>query len=185
MNTPWRSSFHQRLVASEGARRSTSRARASAARRTSGNVQRGSMRTLMWMPRDPDVLGQPVSPRSTSDSWTTSATFRTSSQGTPGMGSRSTRSSSGWSRSSARTGCGLRSMQPRLTIQASCAASRMTISSAVRPDGNDSSTVSIQSGRDSGARFWKKGWPAAPSTKRLSAIGRPPAPRRAPSAIGR
>mgnify|MGYP006140201419 CR=1 FL=1 len=29
-----------------------------------------------------------------------------------------------------------------------------TISSAVRPEGNDSSTVSIQSGRGSGARFW-------------------------------
>ena len=36
-----------------------------------------------------------------------------------------------------------------------------------------------------GARFWKNGWPAAPSTKRLSAIGRPPAPRNAPSAIER
>ena len=30
-----------------------------------------------------------------------------------------------------------------------------------------------------------RGWPIAPSTKRLSAIGRPPAPRRAPSATTR
>jgi hypothetical protein len=57
MNTPWRSSFHHAAVASPGARRSTSRASATAARRTSSNVQRGSMRTLMWMPREPDVLG--------------------------------------------------------------------------------------------------------------------------------
>ena len=76
-------------------------------------------------------------------------------------------------------------MQPRLTIQASWAASRMTTSSAVRPEGNDSSTVSIQSGRDSGARFWKKASPAAPLTKRLRAIGRPPAPRSAASATAR
>ena len=33
--------------------------------------------------------------------------------------------------------------------------------------------VRIQSGRLSGARFWKNGSPAAPSTNRLSAIGRP------------
>ena len=36
-----------------------------------------------------------------------------------------------------------------------------------------------------GARFWKNASPSAPSTKRLSAIGRPPAPRRAPSATAR
>ena len=47
---------------SSGARRSTSRARASAARRTSGNVQRRSIRTLTWMPREPDVFGQPTRP---------------------------------------------------------------------------------------------------------------------------
>ena len=76
-------------------------------------------------------------------------------------------------------------MQPRLMIQASWAASRITTSEAVRPDGNDSSTVSIQSGRDSGARFWKKNWPSEPFTKRLRAIGRSPAPRSAPSATAR
>ena len=94
--------------------------------------------------------------------------------GTPGTGSRSTRSSSGWSRSSARTGCGFRSMQPRLTTQARPAASSRTISSAVRPDGNDRVAMRTQSGRLSGARFWKKGSPSAPSTNRLRAIGRSP-----------
>ena len=140
-----------------GARRSTSRASASAARRTSRNVQRGSMRTLMWMPREPEVFGQPTSPTSSSASLTTSATSRTCVQGTPGTGSRSTRSSSGWSRSSARTGCGLRSMQPRLTTQARPAASSRTISSAVRPDGKVSSTVWIQSGRLSGRALLEEG----------------------------
>ena len=58
----------------------------------------------MWMPREPDVFGQPTSPTASSASRHTSATSRTCDHGTPGTGSRSTRSSSGWSRSSARTG---------------------------------------------------------------------------------
>ena len=55
-------------------------------------------------------------------------------------------------------------MQPRLTIHSSCAASRTTTSRAVRPDGKRSSTVSIQSGCLSGARFWKNGSWSAPLT---------------------
>ena len=46
-------------------------------------------------------------------------------------------------------------------------------------------TVRIQSGVLSGARFWKNGSAAIPSTNRLRAIGRPPAPRSAPSATAR
>ena len=53
-------------------------------------------------------------------------------------------------------------MQPRLATQASPAASRTTISSAVRPDGKLSTTVSSQSGREDGARFWKNASPSAP-----------------------
>ena len=66
MNTPCRSSFHHLLVAIAGARRSTSRASASAARRTSPNVHSRVMRTFTWMPREPDVFGQPTSPKSDS-----------------------------------------------------------------------------------------------------------------------
>jgi hypothetical protein len=139
----------------------------------------------MCMPREPEVLGQPVSPKSASTSRATSATDTICGHSMPGTGSRSTRSSSGWSRSSASTGCGFRSMQPRLTTQARPAASRSTTSSAVRPEGKRSSAVSIQSGRLSGARFWKNGSASAPLTNRLSAIGRPPAPRSAPSATAR
>ena len=76
-------------------------------------------------------------------------------------------------------------MQPRLTTQASWAASRTTISWALRPDGNRSSTVSTHSGRFSGARFWKKNSPSAPFTNRLRAIGRSATPRSAPSATAR
>ena len=48
-----------RAVASAGIRRSISRAKASAARRTSTKDQRGTMRTLTCMPREPLVFGQP------------------------------------------------------------------------------------------------------------------------------
>src|SRR5207247_2130384 len=68
---------------------------ARAARWTSGYVQRGSIRTLTWIPREPDVFGQPTSPTASSASRVASATSRMWSQGTPGTGSRSTRSSSG------------------------------------------------------------------------------------------
>ncbi len=73
-------------------------------------------------------------------------------------------------------------MQPRLAAQARPAASRTTTSSALRPDGNFSTTVSSQSGREDGARFWKNASPAAPLTNRLSTMGRPSTPRSAPSA---
>ena len=46
------------------------------------------------------------------------------------------------------------SMQPRLTIQASEAASWQTGKSAVRPDGNLMCVVSSQSGCGTGTRFW-------------------------------
>jgi hypothetical protein len=55
-----RSSFHHAVVTSSGMRRSTSRANASAQRRTTGKIQFGSMRHAMWMPRLPDVFGHPT-----------------------------------------------------------------------------------------------------------------------------
>jgi hypothetical protein len=139
----------------------------------------------MCMPRDPEVLGQPARPKSDSTSLATMATSLICGHCTPGTGSRSTRNSSGWSRSLARTGCGFRSMQPRLMTQASASAPPTTISSAVRPDGKRSSTVGTQSGRLAGARFWKNASPSAPFTKRFSAIGRPATPASAPSATAR
>ena len=139
----------------------------------------------MCMPRDPEVFGQPVSPKSASTSLATMATSLICGHSTPGTGSRSTRSSSGWSRSVLRTGCGFRSMQPRLITQASPASSVRTTSSAVRPEGKRSSTVPIQSGRLSGARFWKNASCSAPFTNRFRAIGRPATPPRAPAETAR
>ena len=185
MKTPCRSSFHHLLVAIWGARRSTSRASARAARRTSTYPQRRSMRAYTWMPREPEVLGQPVRPWSARTSRVTIATLRTSAQGTPGPGSRSTRSSSGCSVSSPRMGCGLRSIHPRLTTHTSAAAFETTTSSAVRPDGKESSTVRTYSGTEAGARFWKKASPVAPFTNRFKAIGRSITPPSAPSATAR
>ena len=79
-----------------GARRSTSRASASAARRTWSKVQRRSMRTLTWMPREPEVFGQPRRPKLVERRRARPAPPRArASQLTPGPGSRSTRSSSG------------------------------------------------------------------------------------------
>ena len=49
-----------------------------------GNVQRGSIRTLMWIPREPEVFGQPTSPTASSASRATSATSRICDHGTPG-----------------------------------------------------------------------------------------------------
>ena len=63
-------------------------------------------------------------------------------QSTPGIGSRSTRSSSGWARSSARTGCGLRSTQPRLTAHQARGASWRTASFAEVPEAYFSSATS-------------------------------------------
>ena len=68
-----------------GISRSTARASASAARRTSVKSHRGSMRTFTWMPRDPEVFGKPTSPWASSTSCTTPATWRTASNGTPGL----------------------------------------------------------------------------------------------------
>ena len=131
---------------SSGARRSTSRASASAARRTSANAQRGWIRTLTWMPREPDVFGQPTRPRSASTSRDDARHRRgsaTTRRPAPGRGRRAARR--GGRGPSARTGCGCSSRQPRFAIQASAAASRGTTSSAVRPEGKLSATTSIQS----------------------------------------
>ncbi len=149
-----RSSFHHAVVTFFGSRRSTSLAKASAHRRTSGKVQFGSMRQAMWMPRLPDVFGQPVKPSSSSTSRTRSATFFASLKVVPGCGSTSIRSSSGLSTWARRDGQGWKSIVARLAAQATCATSVTQSSSACRPDGNVTRAVSIHSGRFSGTRFW-------------------------------
>ena len=95
-------------------RRSTSRANASAQRRTSGNVQLGSIRQATWMPRLPEVFGQPTKPISSSTSRTTPATRFASAKSVPGCGSTSIRSSSGLSTCARREGHGWKSIVPEV-----------------------------------------------------------------------
>ncbi len=113
------------------------------------------------------------------------ATSRTSPKFDSGVGSRSTRSSSGWSRSARRAGQGLKSITPRFTAQTRCAASLAQSSVALRPLGNLTVAVSIQSGAVFGTRFWKKNSPPAPSTKRFIVVGRSRRCRHAASATAR
>ena len=111
-----------------------------------GQRQRGAPHLGEVPPRlDADVHVDPArarglreadEPCASRTSWTTPATSRTVAKGTPGWGSRSTRSSSGWSTSARRTGHGLRSRQPRFTAQTMWATSTGQSSSAERPLGN-------------------------------------------------
>ena len=137
------SSFHHRLVARSGARRSP-RARARAPRAgppgtsTAARSRRRASRaspTSSASRRD----RTPRAPRSSP------SRRHGSAASIPGTGSRSTRSSSGWSRSSARTGCGFRSMQPRFTIRELRRVGQHDLVRR-RPDGKLSVTVSIHPG---------------------------------------
>ncbi len=85
----------------------------SAARCARRRASRGSPRSLASRP-DRDRRASPARRRRPRES---AATPR------PGTGSRSTRSSSGWSRSSARTGCGCSSRHARLAIHTKAAGS--------------------------------------------------------------
>ena len=125
----------------------------------------------MWMPRDPDVFGNPRIPCSSSTSLTVIATSRTVSKPTPSDGSRSTRSSSGRSRSARRTGHGFQSMLLRFVAHTRCAASTGTSSVALRPEGNVTVAVCSHSG-GACTRFWKKNAPSTPWFQRLSTVGR-------------
>ena len=93
----------------------------------------------MCTPRLPEVLGQPVQPTSASTSRTTAATRFASSKSVPGWGSRSMRSSSGCSTASRRVCQGWNSTVDICTAQTTDANSVTQSSSAVRPDGNDTS----------------------------------------------
>ena len=96
MRSP-RSSFHQFIVTLSGIRRSSSRAAAMTAWRTSRNSCVGSIGQKTWMPRLPLVLTNAVSPASASTSRSACAAGTASAKSVPGCGSRSMRSSTGLS----------------------------------------------------------------------------------------
>ena len=123
------------------------------------------MRTLTCMPRDPDVFGQPRRPCSSRTSRTMSATWRTSSNATPGAGIEVDAQLVGMIEVVGAHG--VRVQVDAAEVHDPEELRRVAHDDLVRGAarrGSASSTVSIQSGRLSGARFWKKGSPSAPST---------------------
>ena len=181
-----RSSFHHAVVARPGMRRSTSRASASAARRTSVKLQRGSMRTLTWMPREPLVLGKPSIPCSRRTSPAHSATSRTSLHSTPGCGIEVDAQLVGVVEVAA-------AHRPRVPVDVAevdaprPGGRRRWARARWRCDRDGKCTVAVcsHSGRFSGTRFWKKTSPVIPSFQRLSTVGRSWRPRTVPSAVSR
>ncbi len=105
---------------------------------------------------------------------TSAAASLTMGKVTPGVGSRSMRSSSAWSGSPALDGHTWNPRQARFTAQTTWARSATTRAWEVVPLGVLTIAVSSQSGRASGTRFWKNDDPPAPLGKRWSSTGRPP-----------
>ena len=161
-----RSSFHHFAVARPSPRRSTSRASATR-RATDGDEvplarDAGAPGCACRASRRCPGSRAARSPRARRA--TSIETRRTVSQVAPGVGSMSTRSSSGWSRSARRTGCGLKSTLPSETAQTRCAASTGTNSSAVLP-GGEREHRRLQPRRAA--------WPARASGRRASPRSRP------------
>ena len=128
----------------------------------------------MCSPLLPLVLGCPTPPISSSIALTSPSGSRIMSKLTPGVGSRSMRSSSAWSRSAAFDGQTWKPRQPRFTAQITWAMSAITSASDVVPFGVDTVAVASHSGGLLGTRFWKKDLPLAPSGNRWRSTGRPP-----------
>ena len=109
----------------------------------------------MCTPRLPDVFGNPRQPSSARTSRAlAAATSMTSWKSVPGCGSRSMRSSSGWSTSTRRTGHGWKVIVFCCAHQATVASSVGHTSSAVRPLGKVMCAVSTHGGAPLLMRFW-------------------------------
>ena len=92
---------------------------------------------------------------------------------TPGVGSRSMRSSSACSASAALLGQTWKPRQPMFTAHRMWARSAATSAREVVPLGVETIVVSSHSGLLSGTRFWKNDEPLAPLGNRCSSTGRP------------
>lgn len=170
------------MVTSSGARRSTSRANARAARRTSPNVHSGAIRTYTCNPRPPEVFGQPTAPSSSSTSCATRATRRTRPNPQSGIGSRSIRHSSGRSVSARREFHGWNSTVDICTAHTTSASFVTHNSSACRLyRGKCTRTVSNHGGAPCGTRFWCTLSPVTPFGNRCIMHGRSRNARTTPS----
>ena len=151
----------------------------STARRTSSKVHRISILAYTWIPRDPDVFGQPTRPTSSRSDAHPSATSRQSSKSNPGVGSRSSRISSGWSRWDVRLVHGFRSRTPNCTCSMMSDTSSTTGMLPGRAEGN---CTGAERRIVDGARFVKKNFSSTPPGQRFNEHGRSRTPRTAPSA---
>ena len=112
-------------------------------------------------------------PSSSSSAFSSQAALTASANPVPGCGSRSSRSSSACSWSSARLGQTWKPRQARLTAHATCARSAATSARDGVPLTVCTVVVSSQSGALSGTRFWKKFCLPTPFGKRCISTGRP------------
>jgi hypothetical protein len=101
-------------------------------------------------------------PSSRSSARVSAAASRAMSNVAAPNGSRSIRSSSATSSSSARDGQTWRPRQPRLIAHTTCAMSAATSAFDVVPFGVETTAVCSHSGAFFGTRFWKKEGPVAP-----------------------
>jgi hypothetical protein len=129
-------------------------------------------------------LGPADQAQAASESRTTRATSRIWAQGTPGTGIEVHPQLVGMVQVVGPDRVRVEVDAAQVDDPGQPAASRITTSVGGPARRERQLDVSIQSGRDSGARFWKKNWPSAPLTKRLRAIGRPPGPAQRPIGHG-
>ena len=197
-STPTRPSGHGRSGCSRGRRcrrappSTTSWSRASAcAARPRGQGQRapphlGEVPARLDADVDVDAPGArrlrvADEPCSSSTSWMIAATPGRRRTGRPAAGRGPPGARRDGRRRARRTGHGLRSMHPRLAAHTMWATSTGHSSSACRPLGNETRTVSIHSGRFGGTRFWKNGSSVAPFGYRFEDRRPLRTPRSAPS----
>ena len=156
-----------------------------AARRTSVNVQRGSIGTKTWRPRPPEVFGQPRMPVLVEEGvQLVSGADRVAEVGAR-LRVQVDPQLVGDVGASPAYRPGMEGEQPRLAAQTTAATSVGQISSALRPLGKLMRAVGIQSGRFFGARFWKNDSPSTPSGYRSIVVGRLRRARRMPSPTAR
>ena len=173
MRSP-RSSFHQAVVSCCGIRRSSSRASAMTACRTSRNSCSGSMGANTWMPRLPEVFTNPVRPTSASRARRASAAGTASANPVPGCGSRSMRSWSGLSGSPARDAHGWKTIVFICAAHTAPAGSSSTSCGCRRPLGYVTVTSRTHAGAPFGGFLEKNCSPSTPPGNRWSDTGRSP-----------
>ncbi len=169
-----RSSFHQLVVTASGIRLSSSLAAAITACRTSRNSCVGSIGQNTCRPRLPLVLIHASRPASRSTARSACAAVTASAMPVPGCGSRSIRSSTGWSASVARDAHGWNTIVFICAAHTADAISPRKSCGCRRPLLYVTVTASTKAGAPFGGFLEKNASPPTPSGKRSSETGRCP-----------